>query len=73
MDTDVSVSSGSTDRSSILKQFGGALRAETKDGLTQLTVALMKDSLEAPGGQEASGLTVRDGVNNNRLSGTGGH
>lgn len=48
-------------------------KAETKDGPTQLTVALMKDSLEAPGNQEVNGFTVRAGVNNNRLSGTGGH
>lgn len=47
-------------------------KAETKDGPTQLTVALMKDSWEAPGDQEANGFTVRDGVNNNRLSGTDG-
>lgn len=73
MDTDVSVSSGSTGRSSILKQFGGALGAETNDGLTRLTVALMKDSSEAPGGREPNGFTVRDGGNNNGLSGTGGH
>lgn len=47
--------------------------AETKDGPTQLTVALMKDSSEAPGDQEVNGFTVRDRVNNNRLSGTDGH
>lgn len=56
MDTDVSVSSGSAGRSSILKQFGGALRAETNDGLARLTVALMKDSSEAPGGREPKWL-----------------
>lgn len=47
-------------------------KAERKDGPTRLTVALMKDSWEAPGDQEANGFTVRDGVNNNRLSGTDG-
>lgn len=64
------------DRSSILKQFGSALRAWEgweKRWATQLTVALMKDSLEAPGNQEASGFTVWDGWKNNMLSGTGGH
>lgn len=33
----------------------------------------MKDSLEAPGNQEASGFTVWDGWKNNMLSGMGGH
>lgn len=49
------------DRSSILEQFGGALRAwegREKRWATQLTVALMKDQLEAWGNQEASGFTV---------------
>lgn len=48
-------------------------KAETKGGLTQLTVALMKDSSEAPGDQQANGFTVRDVVNNYRLSGEAGH
>lgn len=53
MDTDVSIS-GTThsDRSSILNQFGCGLRAREgreKGWATQLTVALMEDSLRAPG------------------------
>lgn len=64
------------DRSSILKQFGSAFRAwegREKGCTTQLTAALMKDSLEAPGYQEVSGFTVSDGLKNNMLSGMGGH
>lgn len=48
-------------------------KTETKERPAQLTVALMKDSSEASGDLEANGFAVRDGVSNNRLSGTYGH
>lgn len=53
MDTDVSISCTTpSDTSSILNQFGGGLRAwegREKGWAAQLTVALMEDSLRAPG------------------------
>lgn len=53
MDTDVSISCTTpSDTSSILNQFGSGLRAcegREKGWAAQLTVALMEDSLRAPG------------------------
>lgn len=53
IDTDVSISCTTpSDRSSILNQFGSGLRAREgreKGWTAQLTVALMEDSLRAPG------------------------
>lgn len=56
MDTDVSISCRTpSDRSSILNQFGSGLRAREgreKGWAARLTVALMEDSLPAPGNRE---------------------
>lgn len=71
MDTDVSISSGPSDRSSILKQFGSALR-RLREKMGHTTDSSLDERLIG-GIQEASGFTVWDGLKNNMLSGTGSH
>lgn len=62
MDADVSISyTTPSDRSSILNQFGCGLRAREdweKGWATQLTVALMEDSLRAPGNRVVAVLPM---------------